>query len=398
MQRKPYILASALALISVSAAGYSGYVQIGDVRARQTGANAALAPIPPGILPADTKMPVQPEPMTVVQQHALARAASHAPLDQDVFNLFYADQIRTGASVDRARRLAGLLARLGWRHTPAQQNLIVRNLLDADFRTTIDRADGLIRRQKLEEFAFLILSAMEATPETQPDVIAKLRPGPSWRRAYLSVIAPNSPPALLTARVGTINALLSSPKRITRAEAAQSLTSLIGSGRGRIAQELWRRVMGDAEQKNVVYDPAFVESRALAGTAEPTIPFNWQFNQDLGFSTTPSSEGTVIDWDHRGAPTFMTQTVVISGGRPLALTILGDADQSDVSKLLHPSLDCAGTTIPFVGTAISGGARYYSPVVPPRCEIGILRIGGAVDAAIGQVTLRVHKVDLRPVP
>jgi hypothetical protein len=395
MQRKPYILSSVIGLISISAAGYSGYVQIGDVRARETGANAALAPIPPGILPADTKLLVQPQPMTAVQQQALARAASHTPLEQDIFNLFYTDRVRRGASVEQTRRLEKQLSQLGWRHTPAQQNLIVRNLLDGDFRTAVDRADGLVRRQKLPEFAFAILSAMEALPEVQPQVINKLRSSPSWRRDYLSVITPNSPPALLTARIGTINALLRSPKGITRAEAAQSITSLIQSGRGRMAQQLWRQLVGDRDRRNLVYDPMFAEATVLAGTADPTIPFDWQFAQDLGFSATPSPEGTVINWDHRGAPTFMTQTVAISDDRSIALTITGNADQGDISKLLHPTLECAGRIIPFAGTAISGGARYYLPVVPKNCDIGILRIGGAVDAGTGQVMLRIKKVDLR---
>jgi len=396
MQGKTYILAGVAALVSISGAGYSGYTQVDDANALQAGTNAALAPVPPGILPANTKLLAQPRPMTAVQRRELGRAASHTPLDQEIFNLFYANQVRSDVSVEQLRRQARHLSELGWRYTPAQQNLILRDMLDTDFHTIVDRADSLIRRQKMPEFAFAILSAMEAIPEIQPDVIRKLRSNPSWRRDYLSVIMPGSPPALLTARVRTINALLDSPSGIARIEAAQSLTSLIESGRGRLAQQLWRRLGGYTDRGNLVYDPMFSHAAVLAGTGDPTVAFDWQFGQNLGFSATPSAEGAVIDWDHRGAPTFMTQTVAIPSGRSLVLTIKGSADQSEISKSLRVTLECAGKIIQFTGSATSSGARYYSPVVPEDCDMGILGIGGVVDSAKNQSAIRVKKVDLRP--
>lgn len=395
MRRKPYVAAAVAAFASIGAAGYSAWVQADDAMAMQTGANAALAPIPPGILSSGMHLPAQPAPMRPEQRRALAVAASHTPLDQEIFNLFYADQVRSGAPIEQVRRLAQHLARLGWRYTPAQQNLILRNMLDGDYDTIVDRADSLVRRQKIPEFAFAILSAMEAIPEVHSDVVGKLRSNPVWRRDYLSVITPGASPAQMAARVDTIENLLRSPGGISRAEAAQSLTSLLESGRGRIAHRLWRRLTRPSDPRNLVLDPSFRQAAIMAGSGVPTIALDWQFGQDLGFSAVPSPDGVVINWDHRGAPTFITQTVALPPGRSLALTIT-TPDQQGVAALLHPTLECGRATIEFTGTAIAGGVRYTTPAVPKSCDIAILRVGGVVDAGTGQVMLRITKVDLRP--
>lgn len=395
--KRSLILAIVAAIASLGGAIFSAKTQIADARALLVGRNAQIAPVPDALLPAGASVPAQPEAMTQAQRQALARAISHAPLDQEMFNLVYADQVRTEQPTARLRRTARLLSQLGWRHTPTQQNLIMRAILDERFAEVVDRADSLLRRQKMPEFAFSILSAMEALPEVHRNVVGKLLALPSWRRDYLSVITPRSDPKLLTARIATIKTLLRSSSGVTRAEIAQSLISLVEAGRDREAHALWLQHTGPLASDNLIYDPRFQQAFALAGTSDFAIPFEWRLRQEAGYSIDPTTDGIMISWDRRGAPTFMTQNIPLTGGRRMALTIQGTADQGGVATLLTPTITCGSEITSFMTATVQGDSTHYlSSVLPARCNEGVLAINGLVDTGSSQVTIQLKQVELRP--
>ena len=360
---------------------------------------AQLVPLPEQIvraLPGGAPLPPPQPPLRPAQRAALVRSMVATPLDPKLFNIFYADQVRRALSDAVINRDARTLARLGWRWTPAQQNLITRAILTENFRQIVDRADALLRRQKLPGFAFAMLMTMEAVPQVQGEVVAKLRAQPRWRHDYLTVIGPQSPPPLLAARVRTINALLRTPAGLSREELAPSLIALAAGEYGPQALALWRRKTGAPSGGNMVYDPAFQQAARLSGTQDLQIPFEWRMGQDLGYSVQATPAGVAIDWDRRGAPTFLSQLVSAEGVRRLRLTLHGRASSAALTTLLSPTIVCGATTVQFapVGDR-SGETQFVSDVLPGDCAMGVLTLNGAVDSGSGSVTIDITRITLR---
>ena len=80
---------------------------------------------------------------------ARARAAVlRAPLDQRTFNAWYVYEAAGDPDMTPAQREAGTdqLARLGWRYTPAQLNLLYAYGITNNVTGAFTRADGLLRR------------------------------------------------------------------------------------------------------------------------------------------------------------------------------------------------------------------------------------------------------------
>lgn len=392
-----YAIAALAGLASFAAAGWSMVWQITDAQLLGTRAAAQIAPVPDNILPPGTPQPPEQPPLTAAEHETLARGLWRDPLDPKLFDLLYADAVRTGAPDARIDRLGGLLAALGWRYTPAQQNLIMRAALEGRFTGVVDRVDALLRRQKLPALAFSVLSAMEALPQVHGVVVARLAADPEWRHDYLTVIGPQAPPALLDARVRTLAALLRTPTGLSREDMAPSLAVLVANGRGRAAYALWMQHAG-RPAGGLVYDPGFRQAAAEAGKPDLGIPFEWRLTQDLGYDVETSPEGGVsVTWDRRGAPVFAAQTVPVAPGRRYQLMLRGRADRGGLQDLLVPTLTCGNATVRFQPVAAGGNeARYRSDAVPAGCDLAVLAINGGVDTGSGSVTFDVAQVDLRP--
>jgi len=294
--------------------------------------------------------------------------------------------------------MASLLAQLGWRYTTAQQNLMLRALLDQRYDDVLDHVDSFLRRGRRLDLAYTTLATMEAIPQVHGAVLDKLRVGPDWRADYLSVISPESAPALLKARVRTLSELLASPLGLSRREIAPSLIALNAAGEGRVAHALWLRHSGSTAAANLVYDPAFEKVAALAGNADRAIPFEWYLGQDLGYAAQSSAQGVTISWDRRGVPTFLAQTVPVRPGRSYTLTLQGRSDQGSLQELLSPTLLCATQAVRFapVNEAQEGQARYQTGPLPDSCDMGVLTLNGALDTGSGAVNIDLTQVTLQP--
>lgn len=389
------ILGAAVAgLFSIGGMFWSLTQQLDDAGFLAKTLQGQFAPLPPGVLPSEVQQP-KVSPLDADQIAILRAAIWRDPFNPGLFNLLYANSIRVGRPEAEIRRQVVILAKLGWRYTPAQQNLLYRNLLDNSFVNAVDRADALLRRQKETALAFAVLSTMEATPQVQNVVIDRLRGNPKWRHDYLMTIAPQSSPALLDARPATLAALSRTAIGIGREEIGPSLVSLLATGRGRAAYALWDRRGTRQTDRNLIYDPDF-QQVAVSARLDTVIPFEWRLSQGLDYSVQPSSEGILINWNRRRVPAFLTQVVPVVPGQGYALTIRGTSDSGDLASTLAPAIICGTVSVPMTRSDNRNGeARYLTGSLPPACDMGTLTINGAVDSGVGAVNLNLKDIVLQ---
>jgi hypothetical protein len=357
---------------------------------------AQVVPPPREYLPPNVAMPPIQPPLTNEQRAQIRGALWRSPLNQQLIDYLYVDAVRTAGSGAATLPLARLLAELGWRYTPAQQNLMLRAAIDERYVDVIDQADALLRRQQLTDQAMAMLMAMEAIPQVHHLVVDKLLGDPMWRFDYLLRIGPQSLPQVIDARFRTLRVLLRTPDSVSRAELAPALQALIANGRGHDADTLWTMKAGPRLRNNVLRDGDFQMAAQLAGE-ETRLPFEWQMNQNLGYSATPGGQGVIINWDGRGVPTFMTQLVPVEPGRRYTLLIEGKADTGTLQTLLTPTLDCGTTKTPFIPFEGQGGAaRFRSPPISVGCNMATLAIGGDIDAGRRPVSIDIARITLQP--
>lgn len=384
--------------VSLAATAWTASARVAEVRAPAV-LGSPLVPVPAALLPAGTpRQPARP-PLTGAQRRLLAVALWRSPLNQPLVDYLYVDAVQSGRSPATIARAARLLAATGWRYTPAQQNLLMRAAIDGRFADTIDRAEGLLRRQKLTAVAIAMMSAMEAIPQTRPLIVRKLEANPGWRPAYLGSIKPETAPAVLTARVATTAALLRTPAGVTRYELGGLLTALVANGRAREAYALWRQQAGPDRSGNLASDGDFATATRRLGQSDVQYPFEWSLGQDIGYSTQLSpGAGVAISWDGRGAPVFLSQRVPIRPGQGYALRIDGRVEeQGTIATTLAPMLTCGNASVMFdLVAGDRSSARYAVAALPRACDMATLTIGGSVDSGTGNRTIVVQRVTLTP--
>jgi len=396
-------------IASLGAAAWSIALQAEDTGLTSSRAAQQVAPLPDillSLLPANTAAPAPQPALSAAERQEIGKGLLRTPLDLKLFNLLFADAVRTERPSSETERLAAITAQLGWRYTPAQQNLMLRALLDERFEDVLDHVDALLRRQRQPALAYTMLSAMEGVPQVHGEVLEKLLAEPGWRSDYLTVINPQSAPGLLDARIRTLDALQATPSGLTLRELGPSLAALTASGRGRAAHLLWmRQAGGNTESQsdsrsggNLVYDPDFEQLAQRAGGDDFGIPFEWRLGQDLGYAAQSSAEGVMINWDRRGVPVFLSQTVPVRPGRRYTLTLEGSADQDRLQHLLAPILLCGAQLVRFepIGEEAQGAARYRTEILPDACDMGVLAINGAVDTGSSPVNIALSRILLQP--
>lgn len=389
-----YAIATFICAVSLALSSCSLWLQVMDHRLIAGSSAQQVVPLPGGVASATTAPPPFDPPLTTAQRNGLTAALVREPLSQRYFNILYVDLIRTRV---RNNQMAAtmLLARLGWRLSIAQVNLMLWGALNQHYGLVADRAEALLRRQKFVPIAVSLLAQMEATPIGHGLVVRKLRQKPYWKKQYLSSIQPNAPRAMLLPRIATLRALLASSTPIEKSEIAPTLMTLLANGHERDAYDLWRRWVRWPQGTDAVADGRFEHAAALFGSSDPVIPFEWQFRQDLGYAAVPTAAGVTINWDGRGVPAFMTQQVPVQVGARYLLTITGNSGRGPLGTLLAPSLACGQRTIAFTPIeSPSGRARYRSDVMPDVCDIATLAIDGQVDTPSGEIDITIRSVTM----
>lgn len=382
-------------VISLAAAVWSGMLRT-DTMMLAASKPAQITPPPRAFVPPNMAVPpIQPR-LTARQRQQIRSELWRSPLDQQLVDYLYVDAVRADGNSAATLPVARLLAELGWRYTPAQQNLMLRAAIDGRFADVIDRADALMRRQKLTDQAMTMLMAMEAIPQVHDLVVDKLLGDPMWRYDYLLRISPQSLPQVVDARFRTLRVLLRTPDGVSRAELAPALYALVAQERGVDANILWTLKAGKRQGDNVLRDGDFRMAAQLSGE-EVHIPFEWKLNQNLGYSADAGGRGVIVNWDGRGVPLFMSQLVSVQPGRSYVLSIDGNTDSGSLQTLLSPTLDCGAVKQVFAPVGGRGErAQFQSAAVPKGCDIATLGIGGDIDAGRRAVSMDIARVVLRP--
>lgn len=354
-------------------------------------------------LPATLKLPpgvtVPPTPRASDEQMAkLDQALVRDPLDPRLLNLHFVQRtLREGSASPAVQSELQLVSRLGWRHTPAQQNLMVRAALENRLGEVLDRIDALLRRQRATPQIFNFLGVVEATPEFRPLVIKRLSDRVPWRESYLMNGGNLSDPRAIDARFATLETLLDRGHSLTRREIGPFLTSAVAAGRGERAYRLWtRQARQTGPAGSVVFDADFRHAQALGPRPVATIPFEWQFSSGLGYRAAPSGRdrgGASLSWDGRGAPEFMYQLVRLQPGRAMLTVTAGEADTA--SQALAFALRCPSTNAEFeLAGAADGTLRYVADARRLDCGVARLTVEGRPLGTSGPVTIHLARVEL----
>ena len=289
------------------------------------------------------------------------------PLEQRLLNWHYAQRAGELAwNSPQLNRERVLLGKLGWRHTPSQQNLLLPAALTSDGEQLLDRVDSLLRRGQIVEPAFRFLDMVETLPAARRVFIERLQAKPSWRPFYMKAAGQMRDPRQQTARISTFNALLTTPSEVERAEIGPFLNQLVTSGRGEEAYRLWLRYLGRSA-RSPLFDGTFAHAQEVGSRPETSIPFEWQFAYGPGFSTRLASgrQGVAIRSDGSGVPVLMSQFVRVRPGRSYLLEVTSDTGGTDaVARRLDYALICGNERYEFQFSGQRDNLSTFTAAVP----------------------------------
>jgi hypothetical protein len=326
----------------------------------------------------------------------IATAFANDPLNQNLVTAGFAMKSDELSSEDRAQWIA-VIRKLGWRSTSAMQTLINEAVKTQDLRDVTVVADALLRRQKLFEETVPLMNLLEAEPSTWQGVYTRLKAGVPWRVNYLQLSGSIKQPALVEGRIRTLRALQASGDRLTRQELAPSIAMLVGAGKLKEAEQIWR-VNGKISPAPL-HDQNFRIAVSVGADTDLPIPFEWQFYSGTGFSAYPSEDGlngatVAIQWDGRGLPVFMSQlTSAIPGNYRFSFKVDGDAQK--FATKVGVRFRCGNEVIRLRNVVRPNSQIVTAETMKPiTCEFPWIDIfgqiqdrGAAVDLAFNRATL-----------
>ena len=333
-----------------------------------------------------------------------ATALAADPLDPRLVNAVVVGEARRSGNLAAAAPGVALLRRLGWRHSPAVQNIIWQAARDRDVTTIIDGFDGLMRRGELLGPAFTVLDALSAEPALRPVLAERMADDPPWRLNYLLTGGQLTQPAMLDGRYAIMRAVQRSGDGLTRNEIAPILPPLIAAGHADRAFALWHghrpgvtSPLADADFATAAQQPAL--------GALP-IPFEWLLYSGTGFyaDTGDDQRGTyaALIWDGRGAPVLASQQT--SGRRgDYTLTVAADDARAIAKSLVFKLAGSNGTTTEFVPVRVGAGRLELRTERPVPADFPILQIIGRPDVTEasfpqGSRQFLLRRIDLRRQP
>jgi hypothetical protein len=275
-------------------------------------------------------------------------AIGAAPLDQARLNALYVFEARPGGDAAHARRLLTILERTGWRDTAAQRNLITAAAHRNDLAEVAARADGLLRRQRLEPAMLDILHALEADPASRPLLIPHLARNPLWRTRFFSDLSGRD---ALDARTAMINLMFDRRMKLESREIAPVVTRLIEAGQMDRAYALAQRNRGRSPAATGLSDTDFKDAALRAEIGDTGfVPFEWQFGQSQDFEASAERTGVGADvnisWNGSGVPVFMRQRFKIRPGR-YGIRIAGLDAKPELLRNLAIAAECPGVLVNF---------------------------------------------------
>lgn len=267
-------------------------------------------------------------------------AVAAQPYSQALVNAAIVNQYLRDDDKDRLEQNMAVVAMLGWRSTPALQNLISLAIEKPDVEAIADIGDALLRREKLVDEATTLMNLIELMPQSRKGVVRKLAARPAWRTPYLANVGTLKGIEQIDARAALTAELMAQGDELSRQELAPLLATMVTMGRTRSAYSLWRTF--DGRKASLINDPDFTYA---AKDTNPyfAMPFEWQARADNGFWLDMiREEGDAkfrINWDGRFAPEMLKQQTIIEPGS-YAVEIEGENLDSPTAENLRFSLDC----------------------------------------------------------
>lgn len=328
------------------------------------------------LLPQDTR----PE-LTAAATTAALHHLSFAPLASEHLN---------AVLITRASGLSGddhewaLLDRMGYRHSDAQVNLMIRAATAADVASVAQHADALMRRNKSISQARRHLLSLEQSPEGKRAIVAILVGNPPWATRYLSDLSHVSGPATLEQRVGLFqqldhvgpipaHALAATMQKAVNYQAPAALDTLAriaSGGRGKLrlnAQSL----------ANFVPNPN-----------GPQFPIAWRYPQTRHLQSYPAHSpfaGIRVEWDGNSATTIAHRAIIAPSGENARFPVIA-LEATGPTNLNNLSLwqVCPDKVVP-AGRRIQGSIAIFQ-MAKPACAIPHIAIRISPVVAQGRET------------
>lgn len=241
-----------------------------------------------------------------------------------------------------------VLGKLGWRSTPALQNLIYAAAKQQKLGQIADIADALLRRQDIVPQATALMNLMELAPQIQATVIEKLAANPEWRVGYLANVNGLASRQQIDARYDVIQGLDKKGQKLTRQELQPNLLQMTKLGAYDQAYAAWRQNLRMPALP--LNDPDFRQALLLREDGSELIPFEWFLVPASGAwsEIEPDGKGgaVTVHWDGKGVPDFMRQRVVLDRDRYQLVVNGRQLDQRAMSRISF-TLRCPAQTVYF---------------------------------------------------
>lgn len=248
----------------------------------------------------------------------------------------------------QALRWIVLSGKWGWRDTPTQVWLMNWTLARGDYRSAMQYADGLLRREVANSDIYRMLLPVLKDRRARAAFIARLEDRPPWRADFFAAIA-QTDPAGAAVITGVLTDLARSGTPPTRLEAAPYLRLLVANGDYAAAQALWRGLFGEPrDAAPTPPDGDFSRAGPRALTPPEMSPFDWQLGMPGGGvasieQTGETARGLALYAQYDGvAAVDLARTLTVLRPGAYRLAVLMRSTAADAAGSLVWSLSCHG--------------------------------------------------------
>ena len=352
--------------------------------------------------------PVKPQ-NGLLTEALIRQAIAARPLDQGIANVAMVRAVKgqttqappiivANGTPEKARldTWMPVVARLGWRDTPAQFNRLYGAAAAGDVAMVMDVSEALLRRQQAVDQITPVLAIVETDPQVSQELITRLQRKPGWRAAYLDTTNVLVRPEQRVARYKILRELVRKGDRLGDDEVVTNVTALERGALPNLGFSLLKAARRGVTSP--LNDPDFRRAATNSAGDVATVPYDWQLLTGEGFSTDAFVENgqssLEIKWSGRGVPVFARQRTSAGPGR-YALKIAVEPQTLANLAAIQFRLVCDDIVIRFRQDGASPTRLLTLQSVP--CAYPVLEIAGEVQSSSVPRTVVLHALRLRPV-
>lgn len=335
-------------------------------------------------------------------RQGLANELSNAPINQHLLSQYAILLRETDASSRKIDQAYQLLARLGWRSTPAQQNLIAYALAKEDFPAIIRRSDGLLRRGRFSAQISILLLTAEQSLEARRLLIDALQQGPSWSDAFFARAGSLNTKEGLAAHAALLNEFLDAGNQLGRAQTVGAMRAMIKHDLVTDAYGIFERLSSLHQNKTQgIFDPDFRIAADGRLRTEPAYPFEWNVVSGRGIYSRVEDRGSSgrlnLKWNGRGHPLLLSQ-LFWRGDKPVrGIRVKGLGNEGRLLSSMQLFISCVdepSRKVQLYPTPHTEGGITYRNEVPDSCEFMRLEVYGLSENGSKPVDIQIDRIDL----